>query len=84
MEDKRIAISHEIERRLALYNELSLQVRLSGGCIDLYDETYNEYVTSWSDEEIMEYQDREDNLLLEGIMFTALYYNVRIKVVDDA
>jgi len=76
-----LMVAHDITEAYRKGHELQLQVCMDGGFIDLYNITTGEPVTSWSDEEIIEYQDAENRLLLADIMHTAIEYDVPIKVV---
>lgn len=61
-------------------HDVQLQVSMTSGYIDLYDTTADKPLTSWSEDEIIEYQDVGQRLL-EDVMETALHYGVPIKVV---
>lgn len=76
-----IGASSLIEDAQAVGHDVQLQVSFSGGYIDLYDVDADEALTSWSDEEIIEYQDQGQPLLAD-IMDTCMYYDVLIKVVE--
>lgn len=78
----RLKVSLDIQDAQLRSEQLQLQVCFDAGYIDLYNITTDEAITSWDSAEIIEYQDREGRRLLEDIMYTALYYNIPVKVVE--